>query len=100
MTFDTLDEFIRWDNHERVQASAATADANVYAAGGNVDVAEICGGAADTAYLLVRRGFQHGVNFDITAGFNLRSQQTIDSLGTTSRSGSPRYSCSQTPVRA
>ena len=39
----------------------------------SVDVAELCGGAADVAYMLVRSGFVHGLNFDITVGFNLRT---------------------------
>ena len=39
----------------------------------SVDVAEICGGAGDTAYMLIRRGLTHGLNFDITVGFNLKS---------------------------
>lgn len=37
------------------------------------DVAELCGGAGDTGALLVRRGYHKGPNFDIVAGYNMRS---------------------------
>ena len=37
------------------------------------DVAQLCGGAGDTAALLVRRGYVDGPNFDLVAGVNLMS---------------------------
>ena len=36
------------------------------------DVAQLCGGAGDTAALLVRRGYHEGPNYDLVAGFDLR----------------------------
>ena len=46
------------------------------------DVAELCGGAAETGALLVRRGYRGGPNFDIIAGFNMRSKGEQDRLYT------------------
>ena len=63
MIFETFSEFSAWDSDQAVPADAQNP----------VDVAEICGGAADTAYILVRRNFTHGLNFDITVGFSLRA---------------------------
>ncbi|MDA8583227.1 hypothetical protein N9L68_03315 [bacterium] len=55
-----------WDQH----AARSQQSPNIRE---SVDVAELCGGAADVAYMLVRRGFVHALNFDITVGFNLRT---------------------------
>ena len=66
MVFDTFEEFIAWDRSSA--RSPPTPDTPQ-----SVDVAELCGGAADVAYMLVRRGFVHGLHFDITVGYNLRT---------------------------
>lgn len=66
MVFDSIEEFVAWDRSAaRSHPSPATPP--------SVDVAELCGGAADVADMLLRRGFLHGLNFDIIVGFNLRS---------------------------
>lgn len=40
------------------------------------DVAKLCGGAGDTAELLITRGYSGGPNFDILCGFNLLNPHT------------------------
>ena len=47
---------------------------------GHHDVAELCGGAGDTAKLLVRRGFRAGPNFDIVCGIDLRKSSEQSAL--------------------
>ena len=41
------------------------------------DVAQLCGGAGDTAALLVRRGYRGGPNFDLVAGINLLNPEAV-----------------------
>ena len=46
------------------------------------DVAQLCGGAGDTAALLIRRGWQCGPNYDKVVGFNLLEKSTHNSFQT------------------
>ena len=39
------------------------------------DIAELCGGAGDTAELLIKRGYSGGPNFDIICGIDLLKPQ-------------------------
>ena len=49
MIFDTFEEFIAWERNDVARGSSTPRRRRV-------DVSELCGGAADTALLLVRRG--------------------------------------------
>jgi hypothetical protein len=44
------------------------------------DVAQLCGGAGDTAALLVRRGYVEGPNYDLVAGINLLSTAAVQQV--------------------
>ena len=58
VVFENIEAFARWDTsttHNRV----------------GDDVAQLCGGAGDTAALLVKRGYKDGPNFDIIVGIDL-----------------------------
>lgn len=63
----------------------------------SADVAELCGGAADTAYMLVRRGFVHGLSFDLTVGFNLKPKQDRRYLWSYIQSQRPTIMMTSTP---
>lgn len=65
MVFDSFEELLAWGR----SAARSPPSPDMHP---SVDVAQLCGGAADVAYMLVRRGFAHGLNFVITVGFNLR----------------------------
>ena len=39
----------------------------------------LCGGAADVADLLIRRGFTHGLDFDIVCGYDLSIRKNEES---------------------
>ena len=56
VVFETIEAFARWD---------MSSDAHAWAVD---DVAQLCGGAGDTAALLVKRGYRSGPNFDIVFG--------------------------------
>lgn len=56
MNFEDLESFMNWSSSQKLCFH---------------DVAELCGGAGDTAELLVKRGYSGGPNFDIVCGINL-----------------------------
>ena len=68
MHFESLDAFAGWNSQRRHTGGDAS---HTYD-----DVAELCGGAADTGALLIRRGYRAGPNFDIVVGFDLQRQNT------------------------
>ena len=43
-------------------------------------MAELCGGAGDTAALLIKRGYKGGPNFDVIVGINLLHSQERSAL--------------------
>ena len=61
MEFSDLESFIAWSSSQRRCFH---------------DVAQLCGGAGDTAELLITRGYSGGPNFDILCGFNLLNPHT------------------------
>ena len=56
MEFEDLESVITWNSSQRL---------------GFHDVAELCGGAGDTAKLLIKRGYSGWPNFDVVCGINL-----------------------------
>ena len=64
---------------------------------GHHDVAELCGGAGDTAKLLVRRGFRAGPNFDIVCGIDLLQDSEVNALDKYLRSCQPFIVLISTP---
>ena len=56
MHFEDFESFTTWNSSQKL---------------GFHDVAELCGGAGDTAELLIKRGYSSGPNFDIVCGINL-----------------------------
>ena len=75
MVFDDVESFARWDEGEgyfavlppQVQASNSSPPD---------DFAQLCGGAGDTAALLIRRGYRGGPNFDIVVGIDLMKRSS------------------------
>ena len=77
MLFEAMDAFIRWDQrseHETVFRKGLQSRVS----SPPDDVAQLCGGAGDTATLLIRRGYQGGPNFDIFVGFGLLNAEVQD----------------------
>ena len=72
LVFDDLESFNAWN------------EGNHGLSGGSPpayrDVAEICGGAADTGSLLIRRGYVGGPNFDIIVGYDLKKDHMARGL--------------------
>ena len=67
MHFESLGAFAGWNSRRHTSGDAShTYD----------DVAELCGGAADTGALLMRIGYKAGPNFDIVVGFDLQRPNT------------------------
>ena len=85
LVFEDIAEFVAWERQRALGNRKLD------------DVSELCGGACDTGYLLVRRGFQHGDNFDIVAGFNMRSTQDVDYLWQYLEQCRPRIMLISTP---
>ena len=81
--FDSIDAFLRDTLHDTTAAYD--------------DVAQLCGGAGDTAALLVRRGYKDGPNFDLVAGFDLLDPHATRQVENYVRLHKPRIMILSTP---
>ena len=61
------------------------------------DVAQLCGGAGDTAALLVRREYKEGPNFDLVAGIDLISRHAMEQVVRYAHVHKPRIFIMSTP---
>ena len=66
--FGSFESFARWDHSFSTPKGVAD------------DVAQLCGGAGDTAALLIKRGYKGGPNSDLIVGINLLRPQEITAL--------------------
>jgi hypothetical protein len=81
--FDSIDAFL----NDSMHSSKAPYD----------DVAQLCGGAGDTAALLVRRGYVSGPNYDLVCGINLLCRKAMTQVEHYVSKHKPRIMLLSTP---
>jgi hypothetical protein len=81
--FDSIDAFLQDPLHDTTAAYD--------------DVAQLCGGAGDTAALLVRRDYVDGPNYDLVAGFNALSPDAMRQVERYVKVHKPRIMVLSTP---